>query len=143
MITFYLRPNVLWRESRWHCEYAYRSSHWAAKLYIDDITVAHCARHSLTAMLLLAAFGGSQRLACVSTAVSGVPELIEHGRNGVVVPPEDPGALAKALAQLIRDPDLRQRLGSAAEERVRSDFDHHSSVRQLSELFRDEWSKAS
>lgn len=85
----------------------------------------------------------SQRLACVSTAVSGVPELIEHGRNGVVVPPEDPGALAKALAQLIRDPDLRQRLGSAAEERVRSDFDHHSSVRQLSELFRDEWSKAS
>ncbi|MBP2234410.1 glycosyltransferase involved in cell wall biosynthesis [Sinorhizobium kostiense] len=85
----------------------------------------------------------SQRLACVSTAVSGVPELIEHGRNGVVVPPEDPSALAKALEQLIRDPDLRQRLGSAAEERVRSDFDHHSSVRQLSELFRDEWSKAS
>lgn len=85
----------------------------------------------------------SQRLVCVSTAVSGVPELLEHGRNGVVVPPEDPSALAKALEQLIRDPDLRQRLGSAAEERVRSDFDHHSSVRQLSELFRDEWSKAS
>jgi hypothetical protein len=53
-ITFHLRPNVLWRESRWRCEYGYVSSHWAAKLYIDDITVAHCARDSLTAMLLLA-----------------------------------------------------------------------------------------
>lgn len=53
-ITFHLRPNVLWRESRWRCEYGYVSSHWAAKLYIDDIPVAHCARDSLATMLLLA-----------------------------------------------------------------------------------------
>ena len=54
MITFYLRRSVLWRESRWQCEYEYVSSHWAAKLYMDDITVAQCAMDSLTAMLHLA-----------------------------------------------------------------------------------------
>ncbi|HXV31345.1 MAG TPA: glycosyltransferase, partial [Sinorhizobium sp.] len=84
----------------------------------------------------------SQRLACVSTAVSGVPELLADGENGLVVPPEDPRALAVALEQLIRDPALRRRLGAAAAERVRRDFDHHSSVSQLIGLFKNEWSKA-
>ena len=83
----------------------------------------------------------SQRLACVSTAVSGVPELLEDGRNGLVVPPEDPRAFAAALERLIRDPELRQRLGVAAEQRVRAEFDHHSSVRQLGELFESEWKR--
>lgn len=83
----------------------------------------------------------SQRLVCVSTAVSGVPELLDDGENGLVVPPEDPHSLAIALERLIRDPDLRRGLGGTAEKRVRSEFDHHSSVRQLSELFQDEWSR--
>lgn len=83
----------------------------------------------------------SQRLVCVSTAVSGVPELLDDGENGLVVPPEDPHSLAIALERLIRDPDLRRGLGRTAEKRVRSEFDHHSSVRQLSELFQDEWSR--
>ncbi|OHV79891.1 glycosyltransferase family 4 protein [Ensifer sp. LCM 4579] len=81
----------------------------------------------------------SQRLACVSTAVSGVPELLEDGENGLVVPPEDPRTLSVALELLIRDPDLRRRLGAAAEMRVRTAFDHQSSVRQLIGLFQDEW----
>jgi glycosyltransferase involved in cell wall biosynthesis len=84
----------------------------------------------------------SQRLACISTAVSGVPELLEDGENGLVVPPEDPRTLAAALERLIRDPDLRRRLGAAAEKRVRAEFDHHSSVGQLIGLFQNEWSKA-
>jgi glycosyltransferase involved in cell wall biosynthesis len=85
----------------------------------------------------------SQRLACLSTNVSGVPELLSDGENGLVVPAEDPAALAKALETAIRDPDLRKRLGDAAEERVRGHFDYHSSIRQLSALFEAEWQKAS
>ncbi|OAP39821.1 colanic acid biosynthesis glycosyltransferase WcaL [Sinorhizobium glycinis] len=83
----------------------------------------------------------SQRLACVSTRVSGIPELLNNDENGLVVPPEDPRALAAALERLIRDPALRRRLGAAAERRVRADFDHHSSVSQLSGLFKSEWRK--
>ncbi|KPH06969.1 colanic acid biosynthesis glycosyltransferase WcaL (plasmid) [Rhizobium acidisoli] len=85
----------------------------------------------------------SQRLVCLSTAVSGVPELLEDGENGLVVPPEDPALLAKALETAIRNPALRKRLGDAAERRVRDDFDYHSSIRQLTGLFEAEWQKAS
>ncbi|ABC93476.1 glycosyltransferase protein (plasmid) [Rhizobium etli CFN 42] len=85
----------------------------------------------------------SQRLVCISTTVSGVPELLTDGENGLVVPPEDPALLARALEAAIRDPALRQRLGDAAERRVREDFDYHSSIRQLTGLFEAEWQKAS
>ena len=77
----------------------------------------------------------SQRLACVSTAISGVPELIRDGDNGLLVPPDDVVALAAAIQRAIRDPALRTRLGAAAETRVRTAFDYHASVRQLAELF--------
>ncbi|WP_434714659.1 glycosyltransferase (plasmid) [Rhizobium sp. YTUHZ045] len=85
----------------------------------------------------------SQRLVCISTTVSGVPELLTDGENGLVVPPENPALLASALEAAIRDPALRQRLGDAAERRVREDFDYHSSIRQLAGLFEAEWQKAS
>jgi glycosyltransferase involved in cell wall biosynthesis len=84
----------------------------------------------------------SQRLACVSTAISGVPELLTDGLNGLLVPPEDPSALAKALEKAIRNPELRQRYGDAAEARVREHFDHHASIRQLTRLFEEEWQKS-
>lgn len=84
----------------------------------------------------------SQRLVCVSTNISGIPELLKDGENGLVVPPEDPTALAAAMEKLIRDPALRKRLGEAAELRVRSEFDHHTSIHQLKILFESEWQAA-
>jgi glycosyltransferase involved in cell wall biosynthesis len=84
----------------------------------------------------------SQRLVCVSTAVSGVPELLVDGQNGFVVAAEDPGALARALETALRDPALRRRLGDAAEERVRQEFDHNASIRTLTRLFEEEWKRS-
>ena len=80
----------------------------------------------------------SQGLACVSTRVGGVPELIEHGANGLLVAPEDPEALAAALAALLRDPDLRGRFGRAGAARVRRDFDADVAARTLVGLLRGE-----
>jgi glycosyltransferase involved in cell wall biosynthesis len=77
----------------------------------------------------------SQGLCCVSTTVSGVPELIDDAVNGLLVPPEDAQALADALARAIAAPDLRQVLGAAGEQRVRTAFDHHASIDQLVTLF--------
>jgi glycosyltransferase involved in cell wall biosynthesis len=82
----------------------------------------------------------SQRLACVATRVSGVPELISDGRaeagaTGRLVPPEDPPALAQALAELIRDPDRRSRLGAAGERRVRSHFTLSAGIDRLGAKF--------
>jgi glycosyltransferase involved in cell wall biosynthesis len=77
----------------------------------------------------------SQALCCVSTTVSGVPELIDDAVNGMLVPPDDPPALAEALVRAIEAPQLRRRLGAAGEQRVRSQFDYHASVDQLVALF--------
>ena len=85
----------------------------------------------------------SQGLVCVSTDISGVPELLDDGENGLVVPPEDPAALAAALERAIRDPALRAapRRGRRAKG-ARPHFDHHSSIRQLTGLFEREWQSA-
>ncbi len=77
----------------------------------------------------------SQALACVSTDVGGVAELIRPGETGLLVPPDDPRALAAALERLIRDPGLRGRLGRAGARRVAARFDARASLRVLAHLF--------
>lgn len=64
----------------------------------------------------------SQKLPCVATAVSGIPELIEDGVTGMLVGERDRKALALALAKLIADPALRRRLGEAGFERTTRHF---------------------
>jgi glycosyltransferase involved in cell wall biosynthesis len=54
----------------------------------------------------------------VATRVGGLPDLIESGREGILVPPRDPGALAAGIDGLIRDPSWGQALASAAAERL-------------------------
>lgn len=81
----------------------------------------------------------SQRLCCIGSNISGIPELFQDGENGLLVPPEDAPALSHALARAMREPRLRLRLGDAAEARVRADFDAAASVRQLLALFRQAW----
>jgi glycosyltransferase involved in cell wall biosynthesis len=77
----------------------------------------------------------SQGLACVSADLSGIPELIEDGATGVLVPPGDRAALSGALAALIRDPGRRRRLGAAGEARVRAEFGHAAGIDALAERF--------
>ena len=77
----------------------------------------------------------SQGLACLSTTVSAIPELIEDGTTGVLVPPEDPRALAGALATLIARPDRRASLGAAGLRRVRENFAVAAGIDRLVERF--------
>lgn len=53
-------------------------------------------------------------LPIVATAVGGIPDIIQNGRNGLLIPPGDAAALAAALAALLNDADLAARLGSQA-----------------------------
>ncbi len=109
------------------------------KLYREtDIFVLPCRiapdgdRDGLPNVLVEAA---SQALACVSTDVSGVPELIDDGTHGLLVSADEPKSLAAALTRVARDPALRTRLGTAAQNKVRGHFDHQVSVQQLMDLF--------
>jgi glycosyltransferase involved in cell wall biosynthesis len=73
----------------------------------------------------------SQRLACVSTTVSGIPELIEDGVTGMLVPPRDRAALSRALARAIADPSLRHCQGEAGFDRTTHAFLLESGVERL------------
>lgn len=77
----------------------------------------------------------SQGLACISTRLSAIPEIIEDGRTGVLVAPGDVAALAAAIANLARDPARRQALGEAAETRVRAGFEMQRGIDRLAALF--------
>jgi len=77
----------------------------------------------------------SQGLACVATNVSGIPELVEAGRTGLLVAPESPGELAHALEALIVDPARRRSLGEAGRERVREKFGLEANVVRLARKF--------
>jgi len=80
----------------------------------------------------------SQRLACISTRVSAVPELIIDGETGVLVTAESVANLAAAITELARDGDRRRRLGAAAEARVRGAFDMEAGLTSLVSLFERE-----
>lgn len=58
----------------------------------------------------------------VSTAVGGVPEVIEDGVSGILVPPKDPEALAQACLELLSDPGCRQEMALAGQERCHTCF---------------------
>ncbi|MEZ5774742.1 MAG: glycosyltransferase family 4 protein [Hyphomicrobiaceae bacterium] len=77
----------------------------------------------------------SQGLAAVSTRVSAIPELIEDDVTGLIVPPDDPDALASALARLIGDRALRARLGAAGAARVRERFTFEAGLALLAKRF--------
>ncbi len=79
----------------------------------------------------------SQGLACLSTRVGGVPELIEDGINGRLVASEDPRALTAALLDMIHNPDLRRAYGRAGQDRVARLFDSTASLDRLAGFFRD------
>ena len=83
----------------------------------------------------------SQALTCVSTNISGIPEFFVDGENGLLTEPENEAAFSKALERAISDPALRSRLGQAAENRVRTAFDHRTSITDLRNLFEQEWEK--
>ncbi|MGF1640667.1 MAG: glycosyltransferase family 4 protein [Rhodospirillales bacterium] len=77
----------------------------------------------------------SQGLACLSTRLPAIGELIVDGETGLLVPSGEPEALAVALERLIRSPALRARLGVAGSRRVRSQFSHLTNVEGLAARF--------
>ena len=75
----------------------------------------------------------SQKLACLSTDISGIPELIRHTETGWLIAQKDCDALKTALQQLIGDPTLRASLAEAGLVRVRGFFSLHQGIDQLVE----------
>ncbi|MGA5702912.1 glycosyltransferase [Peterkaempfera bronchialis] len=73
-------------------------------------------------------------LPAVVTRVGGMPEVLDDGDQGLLVPPADPDALCRALARLVGDDGLRARMGAAARERSRS-FDVAGAQRAVEAVY--------
>ena len=79
----------------------------------------------------------AMEIPCVATWVAGIPELIRHEADGLLVPPAAEEELASALARLIDDSDLRLRLGKSARRRVLEDYDLNRNTAVLADLLRE------
>ncbi|QRY24868.1 glycosyltransferase family 4 protein [Halobacterium sp. BOL4-2] len=73
--------------------------------------------------------------ACVSTTVSAIPELITHGRDGLLVAPRETEELANAVNNLLDNPDRRRELAGNGRETVNNKFDIKDSVQTLVDVF--------
>ncbi len=76
-------------------------------------------------------------LPIAATAVGGIPEILEHGLTGLMVPSRNPDAMADAILRLLTDPEMRLRLGAAARLRAESNFSPDAYKRSLVEFYQN------
>jgi glycosyltransferase involved in cell wall biosynthesis len=84
-------------------------------------------------MAILEAMAAS--LPIVASAVGGVPTAVREGVNGLLVPPENPVALAGALEKLLDEPQLRKRMGEAGRKRYEAGFTARQMTRRYERLY--------
>ncbi|MGE3315794.1 MAG: glycosyltransferase [Planctomycetaceae bacterium] len=77
----------------------------------------------------------ASELPVVASRLSGIPELVDDGVSGLLTTPRDASAIADALEQLSRDPELRRELGKAGRVKVLSEFDVHRNAAKLADCF--------
>ena len=77
----------------------------------------------------------AMEIPCVTTHIAGVPELIRDGVDGLLVPPANVEALAKALARLMDDAALRRQIASNGRARVLADYDLRRNAARLADIF--------
>ena len=78
----------------------------------------------------------------VASSVNGVPEVLQHGVNGLLVPPGDVNALLAALTQMASDPSLRERLAEAARKTVLDHFTAARTASRVAVLYRHQLEKS-
>ena len=98
-----------------------------------DVAVMSSYTEGLPVILLEA---GAACVPAVATAVGGIPEVLDDGQNGYLVPPGDASALAQRIVALLDHESQRQAMGLAARDRVRNNFSFTAMSRKYHELFK-------
>jgi len=74
-------------------------------------------------------------LPVIATTVGGIPEIINHLENGILIPPRNPEAMANAISKIIPDEKLAKSIGEEAKKNVNDRFSWEENVRQLQEVY--------
>jgi colanic acid/amylovoran biosynthesis glycosyltransferase len=109
---------------------------WRADVLVAPSVPTRAGRREGIPVVLMEAM--STGLPVVASAISGIPELVEDEVSGLLVPPGDAAAIARALRRLAADPALCERLGRAARDRVLAEFDLEDSAAELARRFGSE-----
>lgn len=72
---------------------------------------------------------------CISTDVTGIPEVVRNDETGLIVPQRDPVSLAEALTRVISSSQLRVRLSTSARQLIESEFDVNQNAALQRRLF--------
>jgi colanic acid/amylovoran biosynthesis glycosyltransferase len=105
----------------------------AADVFVLPCVVARDGRRDVTPNAVIEAM--AMKLPVISTPIAGLVEIVEHGRSGLLIPPEDPVALADEIERLASDRALAARLGENARQRIESRFDADKNVLARLQLF--------
>jgi glycosyltransferase involved in cell wall biosynthesis len=141
-INYYLHIKRLWRalglESVVHFVGALPfeqvlTRHAAADVFVFPAVMAPDGRREVTPNVLIEAM--AMQLPVVATTIGAIPEIVEDGVSGLLVPPRDEYALADAISRLLHDPALRETLGANARRRIEERFDIRRNIRAYVELF--------
>ena len=100
-----------------------------ATLFVLPSIIARDGQMEGIPVVLMEAMASSK--AVVSTSISGIPELVEDGTTGLLVPPGDAQALAAAMRTLLEDKPRAQQMGRRGQEKVRAEFTLSTCVAQL------------
>ena len=106
----------------------------AARVYAGPFVIGSDGdRDGLPNVLLEAMALGTP---CVSTDVTGIPEVLRDGETGLMVPQHDPAALAVAVDRLLGDCSLRVHLATEARRLIEAEFDIHRNTERMRDMFR-------
>lgn len=74
-------------------------------------------------------------LPVIATPISGTPDVVDDGTDGLLVPPDSPDKLAASMSKIIHSPDWARRLGSRARQKVETGFSLESTALEYSSLY--------
>ena len=109
----------------------WRADPWAC-LGAADLLALPSLREGLPLALLEAMAAG---VPVVATRVGGVPEALDDGRCGILVPPGDAAALSRGISEALSDPARRRTLAAAALARVRASYSSERQARALEAIW--------
>ena len=101
-------------------------------LPVLDILVLTSLNEAVGRVLLEA---GSAGKPVVATDVGGVSEILKNGETGILVPPKNPQKIAEAVIDLLKDEAKRHRMGNAAKDWVKGNFDEKMMLKKIDNMY--------
>jgi len=116
---------------------------FTGRLTTDELVRRYSAAEVAITPSLYEGFGlpAAEAMACqvpvIATTAGALPEVVKQGETGILVPPQDPHALAGAIKQLLADESMRRRMGGEGRKRVERQFSWAEAARQMLQVYEE------